>query len=201
MPQSPGRPLPAWGWPVASHRMASPAESSPPASSSAGGLRGARRAACPVGGPGLVLVGARRGQGERRALDRGHHRCEFRAGPRDFLPFLVLLLGSRRDSGQPFAHRAHPAGLRSRLDDAVGPVQDRHRNDNTHDEQGKHDSSLPWLPEDSLPSTLCEAAHHALAARGQGVSSARRRAPGEGGPNVYDGKRDQRPCARPRQVG
>jgi hypothetical protein len=59
------------------------------------------------------------------------------------LLFLVLLLASCGGGGQPFAHRPHPTGLRSRLDDAVRPVQDWHRNDNADDEQGKHGTSFP----------------------------------------------------------
>jgi hypothetical protein len=54
----------------------------------------------------------------------------------------LLLVGSRGGGGQPIAHRAQSEGLRSRLQDAVRSVEDRHRNDNANNEQVNHEFSV-----------------------------------------------------------
>jgi hypothetical protein len=86
------------------------------------------------------------GQGERRALDRGHDGGQRRAGLRGLLPFFLLHLGSRGGGSQPVAHRAQSAGLRSRLNDAIRRIEDRHRTDNANNEQVNHE--FPSLAEE-----------------------------------------------------
>jgi hypothetical protein len=89
-------------------------------------------------GPRRVL-GRHAGQGKRRSLDRWHDAGQRRAGLGRSLALLLLLVGSRRGGRQPVSHRAQPAGLRPRLEDAIRRVCREHRTDKTSDDQADHE--------------------------------------------------------------
>jgi hypothetical protein len=78
------------------------------------------------------------GHGERRALDRGQNGGQLVAGPLRGLALFVLFPGSGGSSSQPLAHRAQPANLRPRLDDAIHCVEHQHHDDETTNHQADY---------------------------------------------------------------
>ncbi len=78
------------------------------------------------------------GHGERRALDRGQDRGQFLAGPLGGLALLVSFLGSGGGRSQPVTHRAEPANLRPRLDDAIGRIQHHQHTEEATSNQPSH---------------------------------------------------------------
>jgi hypothetical protein len=122
----------------------------------------------PTGGPGRVLAGTGRtparvrgsailppgapttgpgpcramrphpGHGQRRALDRRQNGGQLLAGSLRGLALFVLFLGSGGSSSQPLAHRAQPANLRPRHDDAIHRVEHQQHDDETTNHQADH---------------------------------------------------------------
>jgi hypothetical protein len=95
-------------------------------------------------GPGLCrAVLPHAGHGKRRALDRRQNGGQVRAGPLRSLALFVLFLGSGGGGSQPVTHRAQPADLRPRLDDAIGCVEHKHHTDDaTNDQAGQEYPTL-----------------------------------------------------------
>jgi len=83
------------------------------------------------------------GHGERRALDRRQNGGQRLAGLRRSLALLLLLLGSRGGSSQPAAHRAQPANLRPRLEDAIRGLEHEHRTEQATNDQADHEFPRP----------------------------------------------------------
>jgi hypothetical protein len=79
------------------------------------------------------------GHAKRRALYRRQNEGQFLAGLLRSLALFVLFLGSGGGGSQPVTHRAQPADLRPRLDDAIGCVEHEHHTDDATNDQAGHE--------------------------------------------------------------
>jgi hypothetical protein len=114
-------------------------------------LTGMGRPSAGVGGSAILLPGAlatgpgpcravrpHAGHGQRRALDRGQDGGQLLAGPLGGLALLLMFFGSGGGSSQPVAHRAEPAKLRPRLNDAIRRVEHQEHSDEASNDQSGH---------------------------------------------------------------